>query len=515
MGAASAQLRAFAHSRPKLILVVLALLVYAPSVPLDFAYDDTLQILNNPQVSAATFSWASFARLFTEPTPGAFYRPLGTLSYWATYLAAGPTPWVFHLQNVLLFAACTALVYAVCARLANSKTVGLWAGVLFAVHPVHVEAVANIIGRIELLACVFSLAVLLVGLKGREWGYGPRYSASAAALMLLAMLSKESGFTTLAILPFCVGVPLWAPMTGRNLRDVVVRTAPAVVGAATALALRYLVLGDRFFQASTHAVGVHWENPLLHLSGVDRLFGAVMVLGEYLRLLVLPIRLSADYSMMPADFLARLYSPHGVTSIVLVLAAAAATVVMRRAAAGVFLLWFFAAFSVTSNVFVMNSTVMGERLAFTPSVGFLAFVAAVLCGPRMAKYRWVLVAVAAAFLVRTEVRIPVWRNNEVLFTRTLTDIPWSPKAHYNLGVFYLDERGDARRAKPHFEAVLGFYPDHVLSLMCLGDIASGERDFDAMERYYRRVLELAPAQEAVRRELERYEQHKRQQGERR
>lgn len=484
-----------------------AVVLFAPSLGYRFAYDDYLQIMNNPQVTGAAASFESLSRVFTEQTPGHFYRPLTTFTYWLTYLAAGPTPWIYHLENVLLYGVVCVLAFLLVRGMSGDERVGLVAGLLFAAHPVHVEAVANIIGRAELLAAGLSLGALVTATSAFA-GETPRVRLVALSgfAYFCALLAKESAVAALGLLPFCVGVSPIAHFTWADFVRVVRRVAPFMIVTLVALGLRYVVLRGSFLQGSGSPIQVHWENPLLHLAPADRFRAALVVLGEYVRLLVLPIHLSADYSRMPARVLEETTSVAGAFSIILAFVPLALAVVYRKRIEAFYLLWFYITFSVASNLIVPNSTIMGERLAFMPSLGIVAFLASVA----VRRAGWAtraVVAFAVILALRTVTRMPVWYDNSTLFQATLADAPHSPKAYYNYGVHLLDEQHRPSEAKAYFERTLEFYPEHILSLWCLGDIALEEKRFEDMAGYYRRILAINP-NHRVREELDRYEAYR-------
>jgi tetratricopeptide (TPR) repeat protein len=238
---------------------------------------------------------------------------------------------------------------------------------------------------------------------------------------------------------------------------------------------------------------------------VDRKVAALKVLGDYLRLLLFPIHLSADYSRMPADFLAEVYSWDGVLSLLVLLVFTLSLYLQRRERHAVFGVWFFVTFLVASNLLTLSGTVMGERLAYLPSVGFIAYCTLTVDRARMATTSVLVFLLVACLWARTAVRQAVWRDNESLMKQTVQDAPRSPKALYNYAVFLLDEKKEPSKAKELFRNVLAMDSTHILTLMCLSDIAAQEKQYEEMAEWYRRILTIDPSQTKIRQELERYE----------
>ena len=138
--------------------IALAIAAYMGSLGHGFAYDDVPLIEVNRRVHSLA-NWATILR--SSWWSDSLYRPFSALTLAADWTIGGGDPRWFHVVNVLLHAGATALVY-VLARTLVPPFAALAAGALFAVHPVHVEAVANIVGRAEVLAALFALAAVLL-----------------------------------------------------------------------------------------------------------------------------------------------------------------------------------------------------------------------------------------------------------------------------------------------------------------------------------------------------------------
>jgi hypothetical protein len=177
------------------IVALAAAAVYARSVGFAFVYDDIWVVLNNTLLHSPS-RWPQI--LATPWQPHGLYRPLTSLTFAFDWALGGGAPGRFHLVNLLLHAAASALVYALASRWLP-RPGALAAGLLFALHPVHVEAVANVVGRAELLATLCTLAAALLYLRHgdrvRTTGRVPWGTALATlGLVLLALASKESAF---------------------------------------------------------------------------------------------------------------------------------------------------------------------------------------------------------------------------------------------------------------------------------------------------------------------------------
>ncbi|XP_054716844.1 LOW QUALITY PROTEIN: protein O-mannosyl-transferase TMTC2-like [Uloborus diversus] len=184
---------------------VLALLLYWNTLDADFAYDDSRAIKTNQDLLPST----PLSRLFTDDFWGTplthsgshkSYRPLCVLSFRLNYLLSGLEPGPYHLVNVVLHALVSAL-FALLARalLVRSPLSAFSAALLFAAHPVHTEAVAGVVGRADLGACLFFLLGLLAYRRYCKYRDKRRYLWASVAMATASMLTKEHGVTVLAV----------------------------------------------------------------------------------------------------------------------------------------------------------------------------------------------------------------------------------------------------------------------------------------------------------------------------
>ena len=165
-----------------MVAVILSLVVYLPSLGNRFALDDTGDIVENETVHGLT----NTGEILTSPYRGRVpperspYRPLTSLTYALNWSMGSGSPLPFHAFNVALHAANTALVTILLTTLGATPPLALLGGAIFAVHPVHVEAVANSVGRGDALMALFVLLGALAYLARfrSEWRPPRRASSS-------------------------------------------------------------------------------------------------------------------------------------------------------------------------------------------------------------------------------------------------------------------------------------------------------------------------------------------------
>src|SRR6185369_4520913 len=172
---------------PELWLFALGLALYGGAVGHRFtSWDDDFYVTRNPLIR--DLSPAGVFRIFTTFS-NCNYHPLTYLTYLAEYAAVGLSPWLYHLDNVLLHAVAGVLAFRLLRRWAGCRFAAALGALLFLVHPLRVESVAWVAERKDLLCGVFYLGSLLAYTAHLERGGGARYAA-ALALFALALLSK-------------------------------------------------------------------------------------------------------------------------------------------------------------------------------------------------------------------------------------------------------------------------------------------------------------------------------------
>src|SRR6185503_110581 len=171
--------------RGAVVACLAAIVLYLPTVRYGFVQDDRAIIASNPAAHSIGAALRAFDDPYWPPESGAgLYRPATILSYAVDWTLSGGSPGWLHLMNALWHGLATLLVVLVLTRWLSPVAAAV-AGLVFAWHPVHVEGVASLVGRAELLAAVGIFAALLAA--RRAWW------VAAVACAALAMLSKEHG----------------------------------------------------------------------------------------------------------------------------------------------------------------------------------------------------------------------------------------------------------------------------------------------------------------------------------
>ncbi len=470
---------------------LLALLPHLNALDCGFVYDDEGQILENDNVSPTQPWWKPLTLpLWPESSEAALYRPVVSFANGLQLRLHGPQPLPFHLLNVILHVIVSLLALAVLRHLRpDAPGWALAVASIFALHPIHTEAVTGIVGRAEVLAALFGLAAYWLWLRAADAGRTSAAAAGGMALaMALAMGSKESAAGWILLLALHrLGI------LGDGRRGLSWADAAVGAGFGLYLGLRCAVLGRLLGLTQVGFI----ENPIFGAPLDQRILTAGKVIARGLGLLVWPRHLSPDYSYDAIAIETSWLSPAG---LFLVLCLGAAIWFIRRGKRLPVVAWglglYGACLLPASNLFFPVGTIMAERLLYLPSLGMLAALIwglrATLRAMRRPGTFPVLIAIALLPLgARTWQRNQDWKSNLSLFTAAKQVEPRSVKILSNLGAA-LSQAGHHRAAIPEYERALDIAPDHLASLRGLGETLTLAGSYDRAETVLRRALERAP-----------------------
>lgn len=496
-----------------LAVFVLAAAVYANASGNGFALDDQFIILANERVHGVDRIPEAITQPYWPGAPGriGLYRPLTAASFAIDWQLWGADARPFHLTNIALHALAALLVFAVLGPLVGLPGAAAGAA-LFAVHPVHVEAVANTVGRSELLAAILVLAAaaLYQRLQSTSWLRLWAGAGAIAAAYFLGLAAKEIAVTLPALLLLLElgrtaraepGSDSEGPGSGpRSLRSVL---ADALAGARRrwpVYGLLTLALAG-YLSLRTWALGTPLGNdaaPFLEtLSAPQRVMTAVSVWPEYLRLMLAPVDLVADYSpgvIMPALG----FGPHVLAGLLVAALAALLVAACWRTQPTVSLgvLWFAVAMLPIANLAFPVGVLLAERTLYLPSVG-LAMAAA-------GAFRWAWgdprrrrTAIVAGIVVltlaatRTWLRTPTWRTTTTVIDSLVRDHPESFRAQWVLADRAL-ERGHGDEALQRFRRATALMPTHYRLRVDYGHALVRLRRYAAAARNFRAARDAVP-----------------------
>src|SRR3989338_1545420 len=361
-----------------LLSLVLSFVIFGNGLFGDFVFDDVTVIENRGDLKDSD----NFLKLFISPyhqnlPKTGLFRPLTMATYAINHYIDG-RPVGFHAVNIIIHALNSFLVFWLINFLfipneaARARSVPLFRTgfknrflsfstfLLFLTHPIHTEAVTSMVGRAELLAFFWSLVSVYFFVK--------KDLLLSSISFLLALLSKE---VALMILPIIFYID-WVFVKNRFLATVK-KMLVFIIPLGLYSVLRFKALGQYFF-GDVYTTVV--ENPLKFASLGERIFTAFKVLYMYLEMLVWPAHLSADYSYNTILPVKHFWDPA-------FLAGAGLFILLiwllffkktRRTGWAFGSLLFLAPYLMISNLIKPVGTIMGERLMYFPSLGFVLLI---------------------------------------------------------------------------------------------------------------------------------------------
>ena len=481
------------------LVAVAATVPYLNGLHGDFTFDDVFVIRDNPAVQVHP---ALELVRYVYPA-GGWYRPLTMLTY-AANASVSNDPFGFHLVNLVLHVAVSLAVFRLALRLLPSRAAATAAALLFAVHPIHTEAVTGIVGRAELLAALGVLVALLAFARSIELrpdapgadATAPSnaarrfWSAVSLTAFAAAVLAKESAFTALGLL----FVLHWWMVPHAAARRRLAALLPYGVIAAGYLALRIAVVGALALPLTAAAGAL--DNPLAQVDGAARLRTAVIVLWQYLALLAVPLHLSADYSFNQVPVAVAWDDPRFLLggALLIALAAMVAATARRAPIVAVAALFTVIPLALTANLLFPIGTIKGERLLYLASVGW-CLAGGCVAGLALRRHALLasltLSALVLGFAARTWLRNSDWRDEPTLFAATLRDAPDSAKAHYN-GAVALQRAGRLDQAMLHYRRALEIFPEYSAAAFGIGNIYGLQGSDGGALHWYEQALRDDP-----------------------
>jgi tetratricopeptide (TPR) repeat protein len=457
------------------VLAGACVVAYANGLTGTFVYDDKAIVRDNLRIRSPE----NLDEIFTTqyfggpPGSGTSYRPILLLAFAIQWWIQGADPVGFHVVNLGLHIAVTLLLARLWLRLGLSPPVAAGAALLFAVLPIHVEAVTGIVGRGETLAALLVLGSLLLALGAEQGSAGGRIARWLGALVLyaLANLTKESTAVAPALL-FLLLAFLAEGGFARRLGSALRRGWPYYAG------------GSAVLRAGARAAN------------------ACLILFRSIARMALPLRLSSDesaWSMRPVGPREVLFWAAPIALAALVVAALAG--LSRRSPTALGFLFLLLAALPASNLFFPTGTIFAERLAYLPSAGFCLAAASWIAGraPTFAGLSRtraaILAALAAAYAARALLYNPAWQTDETLFTDMLRVSPRSAKAHYDFAYMSADHQRWGP-ALEHYEKAIEIYPRYWDAWAGKGRAERALGRTDASERSYAKALEIVPTYES-------------------
>lgn len=438
-----------------LTIFFLSIAIYANSLKNGFVYDDAFTVADKFFIEDLSNLPQLFDKAYFALSGELTYRPVVTFTYFLDYAMFGLNAWGFHLTNMLLHAINGVLLYTFLALLSKDSKdrnqIPLLASLLFVTHPALTEAVNAISFREDLLAFSFYMATLIlyIGSTARS---SPIIFLLSCVTYSVSLFSKEMAIT----LPLIVY--LYERIYGRRGKGAGSILFNRYNAGYIAVTVVYLFFRFFYFQSPEGEEELHrwglWE----------RFMTIPVLILSYLKLIVFPVSLSAEYVILPV----RLVSPTLLFSSIAVISLLAIAFMKGEKERGIaFGTGFFIATLLPVSNIIQLTNPFAMRYLYLPTAG-LAIAAGVIisniAGSQDAKIRrrsifMLSLSILAIYSAAVVMRNEVWRSDYTLWSDTVRKAPDSGRAHLGLGLSYY-EKNRLNDAVRHYQIALSLTPDY-------------------------------------------------------
>ncbi len=471
------------------ILAIIGFIFYINSVSNRYALDDSIAIQRNafvqmgisgiPKILVTDSYYSYYKNMGGDPTQqlkGGRYRPLSeivfaieqTLFGWldnnpadansqtaeTTYRLAH----VMHFINVIAYIICILSVFYFLDKFLLFKAPGgsdcaFLATVLFAIHPLHTEVVANIKSLDEILSVIFIVLTFIYSLRYLREKKNKQLLLGCGSL-LLALLAKEYALTLVFFIPL-----LFYLLDKKKPMEAAIASLPYMGVVVVYILLRLNAVG---FHSNIIGTTDILANPYLYATPLQKLATEWFVLGKYLKLLIIPYPLSADYSYNQIKY--HTFSDITVLlslSIYIAIFVCGIRLMMRKSILAFPVFFFLLNIFMVSNLLIDIGATMGERLVFHSSLGLVIILSwyslKALSKIKFSTKKIIVLSticlLSAICLGETVVRNTNWADDVSLFIHDVNVVPNSCLANNNAGFGYLSLCEDDYRSKNAAQAV--------------------------------------------------------------
>jgi hypothetical protein len=502
-----------------LVLIIIGLICYANTFNNDYALDDTPIIKENESVQQGfqgiptILSSDAFASLYHQQNSeqqlsGGRYRPLSIVTFAIEQQLFGSPEEVNnpshhlarirHIGNVLLYILSVIfLLYFLRSYIFKEKPIiAFITALLFLVHPIHTEVVANIKSRDEILSFLFVILTLIYVFRYAD-SKKPQQLILSLIFYFLAFLSKEYAIGLLVFIPM-----LFYIVRGDTLQKSITKAIPFLVVAIVYILIRYSTVG---FGSTTENTEV-MNNPFLYATTPEKWATKIEILIRYMRLLFYPHPLSCDYSYATIPYTN--FSDSMVwLSIVVHLSLIVVMIILffKRNILSFAIGFYLLNLLLISNLIFDIGGTMGERLVYNSSLGLVMVIAIFMeFLLRQLKYPSLLSIVVGSAIgsllivwcaIKDHERNAQWKDDKTLFLADVKTVPNSVSANGNAGKNYIDmSQLPENKNKPqehllldtgiaYLNKAVSIHPQFVNGLLNLGYAFMFKKEYEKAKSY--------------------------------
>lgn len=539
------------------VVFVFAVACFMNSYQGDFVFDDSEAILSNNDLKSETplsdlFVHDFWGSKLDSKTSHKSYRPLTVLTFrWNYFLSGGPYPMSFHIVNIILHGLVSVLMLAVFSLvlagshndregrpLFGAPKASLACAILFAIHPIHTESVAGIVGRADLLCALLFILSFLCYVRSccqdtvsrthatlhRPETFSLAWFCLSVVFCGLSVLCKEQGITVIGIcsaydiIVICQVDVLRLLRLKKSTENQNQEASPSVTKQNTSgdwfksLCVRHLflaitgaaILVTRWrVMGSAPPVFQVFDNPHSFVNGtLLRTLNYNYLYALNCWILVNPWWLCFDWSMGSVPTIDSVSDPRVLAVIVLwvVLAfclysACVGPIGQQQRQLTMALALLIVPFLPASNLFFRVGFVIAERVLYLSTAGFCILVVMGICKLQQKfssmNTRYCLFFLVAVFMIRSIQRSNEWKTEMALFTAGAKTCPLNAKVHYNIGKLNSD-LGNIEKAISKYRLAISLNPEYDQAMNNLGNLLKDQGKNKEAEQLLRRAVEIRP-----------------------
>lgn len=507
-----------------MLLIVIGLVFYSNSFFNEYALDDGIVIENNDYVQKgfkgiskimSSDAYESYYEQMNakQQLSGGRYRPLSLVTFAIEQQLFGSSgkekpkadvAFIRHFVNVALYIlSIVALFYFLLNFIFKDRPdIAFLTALLFLIHPMHTEVVANVKSRDEIMSFLFIVLTFISTFRYVEYKK-MKHLVWGLFFYFMALLSKEYAITLVILIPMLLYIVKKEEL-GASIRS----TIPFIVVAVLYMLIRIKTVG---LGSTTENPDV-LNNPYMFATQPEKWATKIEILNHYLRLLFFPHPLSSDYSYSTIPYVG-FSNPKVWLAILIHLAMVAATIVLffKRKIIAFALAFYLLHLALICNLLMDIGATMGERLVYHSSLGFVMLIAMgiywIVEKQKEAKTRQtilmsfvILVTVASAVVVIP--RNEDWKNDNTLFITDANTVPNSALVNGNAGKAYVDlsempenkmqEKELLEKAIIHLNRALAVHKEYVNGYLNLGVCYFKLKDYDKAQIYWDKAKAIFP-----------------------
>jgi tetratricopeptide (TPR) repeat protein len=465
-----------------LAIALFSCLLYVPSLRNAFVWDDII-LIGSPEIT--TLDAPTMKRIFTtnfwdvsDATSG-MYRPLSTLSFYADYQMHKAKPAGFHQTNIILNAAVSGVTFLALLEMFAQPVLALVAALLFTVSPIHVENVAWVSGRTDIIATLFALLTIWFYARWRNRG-GVMNAAASLVAFVLALLSKEIA----VVVPAVIAVYELSPRAAVKPEEKTARPWSVLIAMCVLLAA-YFAVRRALLGSSLGAL------PRMTHGFSQAVAFSLSVIAHYAYKLVFPFRLNPTPEFPPP---ANFFNLHTLVGIAVVGLIVVSVIRWKQHRAFMFGMAVIVCGLLPVLHIVPANQVLAERFLYFPSFGYALLVALAMTYLMQRRKSAAMVAVGIFLLacsVRTVTGTVVWKDEMTLFGKAVQLSPNSPTANFDFGVT-LAQQGKLEDALVYLRRATEISPNYADAWSAMGRAEDKLGQHAAGLEHCARAVQIAP-----------------------